>query len=101
VVDGWEAVVEAQEKKSSALIGAIWQIYDDIALDFGIREGRTNNLFLTEIQAGLRMPCHCGGPYTINPALAFVRKIKLHLIVDSSAAGRIFGAQRCGWVPRI
>jgi hypothetical protein len=38
---------------SSALVGAIWQIRDDLALDFGVREGRTNDLGFTEIRAGL------------------------------------------------
>jgi hypothetical protein len=42
-----------RRKTSSALVGAIWQIGDNIALDFGVRQGRTNNLGITEIHAGL------------------------------------------------
>ena len=42
-----------RRETSSALVGAIWQIRDNIALDFGVREGRTNNLGVTEIRAGL------------------------------------------------
>jgi hypothetical protein len=36
-----------RRETSSALIGVIWQIRDNIALDSGIREGRTNILDLT------------------------------------------------------
>jgi hypothetical protein len=38
---------------SSVLVGAIWQLRDDLALDFGVREGRTNNRGLTELRAGV------------------------------------------------
>jgi hypothetical protein len=42
-----------RQETSSVLVGAIWQIRDNIAIDFGIREGRTNSLVVTEIRAGL------------------------------------------------
>lgn len=42
-----------RRETSSALVGAIWQIRDNIALDFGVREGRTNNRGITEFRAGL------------------------------------------------
>jgi hypothetical protein len=38
---------------SSILVGAIWQLRENIALDFGVREGRTNDRGLTEIRAGV------------------------------------------------
>jgi hypothetical protein len=42
-----------RRETSSILVGAIWQLRDDIALDFGVREGRTNDRGLTEIRAGV------------------------------------------------
>jgi hypothetical protein len=45
--------VIGQRETSSVLIGAIWQIREDTALDFGIREGRTNNIGFTEIRVGV------------------------------------------------
>ncbi len=37
----------------SALVGAIWQARDDLAVDIGLRGGRINNRPLAEIRAGL------------------------------------------------
>ncbi len=37
----------------SALIGAIWQVRDDLAVDVGLRGGRVNDHTLAEIRAGL------------------------------------------------
>src|SRR5438094_3926 len=37
----------------SALVGAIWQVRDDLAVDIGLRGGRINNRPLAEIRAGL------------------------------------------------
>jgi hypothetical protein len=37
----------------SALIGAIWQIRDDLAVDLGLRGGRVNDRTLGEMRAGL------------------------------------------------
>jgi len=37
----------------SALIGAIWQVRDDLGVDFGLRGGRVNDHPLAEIRAGL------------------------------------------------
>lgn len=37
----------------SALIGAIWQAREDLAVDLGLRGGRVNDLALAEIRAGL------------------------------------------------
>jgi hypothetical protein len=42
-----------RRETSSILVGAIWQLRDDIALDFGVREGRTNDRDLTQIRAGV------------------------------------------------
>ncbi len=37
----------------SALVGAIWQVRDDLAVDVGLRGGRVNDHPLAEIRAGL------------------------------------------------
>ena len=37
----------------SALIGAIWQVRDDLAFDLGLRSGRVNDQSLGEIRAGV------------------------------------------------
>lgn len=37
----------------SALIGAIWQVQDNIAVDFGLREARVNDHTIGEIRAGV------------------------------------------------
>ena len=37
----------------SALIGAIWQVRDDLAVDVGLRGGRVNDHTLAEVRAGL------------------------------------------------
>jgi hypothetical protein len=37
----------------SALVGAIWQVRDDVALDVGLRGGRVNDHALAEIRAGV------------------------------------------------
>src|SRR5207249_2061629 len=37
----------------SALVGAIWQIRDDLAVDVGLRGGRINDHTLAGIRAGL------------------------------------------------
>ena len=37
----------------SVLVGAVWQICDNLALDIGVRVGRTNDRGLTEIRAGV------------------------------------------------
>ena len=38
---------------TSALIGAIWQVRDDLAVDVGLRGGRVNDHPLAEMRAGL------------------------------------------------
>jgi hypothetical protein len=38
---------------SSVLVGGIWQLRDDLAIDFAVREGRRNNQGLTEVRAGV------------------------------------------------
>jgi hypothetical protein len=37
----------------SALVGAIWQIREDLAVDVGLRGGRVNDRILAEIRAGV------------------------------------------------
>lgn len=37
----------------SVLVGAIWQVKDDVTVDFGLRGGRVNDHSLTEIRAGI------------------------------------------------
>ena len=37
----------------SALIGAIWQVQDNIAVDFGVRGARVNDHTVSEIRAGV------------------------------------------------
>ncbi|HEY0525600.1 MAG TPA: hypothetical protein VGD08_19565 [Stellaceae bacterium] len=37
----------------SGLLGAIWQVREDIAVDFGVREGRINERSLTELRVGV------------------------------------------------
>jgi hypothetical protein len=37
----------------SGLIGAIWQVRDNLAFDLGVREGRVNDRSLTELRIGL------------------------------------------------
>ena len=39
-------------RTGSALVGAIWQVQDDIAIDFGLRGARTNGQTAGEIRAG-------------------------------------------------
>jgi len=55
-----------RRETSSALVGAIWQIRDNIALDLAIREGRTNRLDVMEIRAGLTyaLPLWRAGAHT-------------------------------------
>jgi hypothetical protein len=40
-------------KTHSALVGAIWQVKDDVALDFGLRGARVNDQTVYEIRAGV------------------------------------------------
>jgi hypothetical protein len=40
-------------RSSSALIGAIWQVQDNIAVDFGLRGARINSQTIGEIRAGV------------------------------------------------
>jgi len=42
-----------EARTSSALIGAIWQVKDDIAVDFGLRGARVNDHTVAEIRAGV------------------------------------------------
>ena len=37
----------------SALVGAIWQVQDNIAIDFGLRGARVNSQTTGEIRAGV------------------------------------------------
>jgi hypothetical protein len=37
----------------SALVGAIWQVRDNLAVDLGLRAGRVNDHALGEIRGGL------------------------------------------------
>jgi hypothetical protein len=41
------------QETSSVLVGAIWQVRDDLAFDFAVRQGRRNSQGLTEIRAGV------------------------------------------------
>jgi hypothetical protein len=43
----------SQLRTGSALIGAIWQVQDNIAVDFGLRGARTNGQTAGEIRAGV------------------------------------------------
>ena len=43
----------SQVEIKSALVGAIWQVRDDLAFDIGLRGGRVNDHALAEIRAGL------------------------------------------------
>jgi hypothetical protein len=45
--------VAGRSETFSVLAGAIWQVADNIALDFGVREGRMNNRGITEIRVGI------------------------------------------------
>lgn len=38
---------------TSGLIGAIWQVRDNLSVDFGLREARANDHTLSEVRAGL------------------------------------------------
>lgn len=40
-------------RTTSALVGAIWQVRENLAVDFGLREARINNHTLNELRAGL------------------------------------------------
>jgi hypothetical protein len=40
-------------RSGSALVGAIWQVQDDIAVDFGLRGARLNGQTAGEIRAGV------------------------------------------------
>jgi hypothetical protein len=40
-------------RTASALVGAIWQVQDNIAVDFAVRSGRTNGQTAGEIRAGV------------------------------------------------
>jgi hypothetical protein len=42
-----------EARTRSALIGAIWQVKDDVALDFGVRGARVNDHTAGEIRAGV------------------------------------------------
>ena len=42
-----------ESKTRSALVGAIWQVKDDVALDFGLRGARVNDQSVYEIRAGV------------------------------------------------
>ena len=42
-----------EARTRSALIGAIWQVKDDVAVDFGVRGARVNDRTAGEIRAGL------------------------------------------------
>jgi hypothetical protein len=42
-----------QFRTRSALIGAIWQVQDNIAVDFGVRGARVNDHTVGEIRAGV------------------------------------------------
>jgi hypothetical protein len=42
-----------EARTRSALIGAIWQVKDDIAVDFGLRGARVNDHTVAEIRAGV------------------------------------------------
>lgn len=41
---------------SSGLIGAIWQVKDNIAIDFAVRGARVNDYSAGEIRAGVTFP---------------------------------------------
>jgi hypothetical protein len=41
------------QETSSVLVGAIWQVRDDLAFDVAVRQGRRNSQGLTEIRAGV------------------------------------------------
>ena len=43
----------SQFQTRSALIGAIWQVQDNIAVDFGLRGARVNNETVGQIRAGV------------------------------------------------
>ena len=43
---------------TSALIGAIWQVRDNLAFDVGLRRARINDDILTEVRAGLTFSFH-------------------------------------------
>ena len=40
-------------RSGSALVGAIWQVQDNIAVDFGLRGARVNGQTAGEIRAGV------------------------------------------------
>jgi hypothetical protein len=40
-------------RSGSALVGAIWQVQDNVAVDFGLRGARTNGQTAGEIRAGV------------------------------------------------
>src|SRR5438105_7537109 len=42
-----------EARTRSALIGAIWQVKDDVAVDFGLRGARVNDHTVAEIRAGV------------------------------------------------
>jgi hypothetical protein len=42
-----------ESETMSGLVGAIWQVRENLAVDLGIREGRVNDRGLTEIRLGL------------------------------------------------
>jgi len=42
-----------QFRTRSALVGAIWQVQDNIAVDFGLRGARVNDHTVGEIRAGV------------------------------------------------
>jgi hypothetical protein len=38
---------------TSGLIGAIWQVHENLSIDFGLRKGRANDQAVNEVRAGL------------------------------------------------
>lgn len=50
----------------SALVGAIWQVRDDLVFDVGLRGGRVNDHTLGEIRAGLTFSFAVGSAATAS-----------------------------------
>jgi hypothetical protein len=40
-------------RETSGLLGAIWQVRDDIAVDAGFRRARLNDRMISEVRAGV------------------------------------------------